>query len=1742
MNQLVSYALTPGALQTLASCAAPPERIPTAWFNWTGAKGARNFNVERLSLVSVDCGGEELLRWSENARSAGYGCVLIAHVGDGFHLGDLKGLDGDVGFIAIAAAPAPAAPEEHALLLATLREPDDFFGVAWSALRRGGSGKLYDYESVTREQWWGYAVALQKWIEETREGGPNAHARQRRADFSIWRAHAGLQIRLGLAECWDLGARWLADDVGPLKASGYAAYFPMRQMGCCGVAVDHLRRLHTVGALSADWEWDDGTVRAAMARAARTLVPERAREHAIFALAGATLRGMLGHAFHATPLARASSAQFSATIVLEQSDRIEISWSAHTLTVRPFRYRELSALRLVVFGIGGTGGSVLEELLTVDLFEHEVRLALETREEMFFAITPQSPAGASMKNPIPIAAEITDIAHTREKKTMEIGFPIIASVLGQEVVVCAYISARPDDEPTVTMLDRENGSRAEVAFASPYLEHLQQFTLKGYSVDIVLDGDVQARKAVLGHNNRLNLNGASGTLAFHLLATFHKAIAVRPGEERVLVTGLAAIVQHRWQVNPLNSADTELKAAYAKQKKLSLWIHRDDYDALADKGTETETVFEPFYASNGSPSWLLAEFATRYALPLAEQVAPPPDIPEGTLTERDLFAAAVDPKALRPTSQEDWLNEFFKQRPARALLPIQIQALQPGNFDKVFAPFGGNSEALRHTLISGPTGCGKTTLLQALVLNGLHNRAGSVLYIGPTRALVEEFHENISEDLKALLPQQQTVRVMLSTGDYSKDDYAIASGRFGLACIVNEKANLLFSSEDSHRLLNNLTMIIVDELHMLADPSRGGLLDLLISHATQVARLRLSGEFSSIPLQIVGITTEGMAQKLVELGWLDFRVDDDDAGPCLLNVSDRPVPVRHKVAVMYEIACKGEPDWVEKDIVEFKENANRHMTPSDLEMTMRTLAPSRTEADSFNRRANQRNYISRQIHDFILSKRKVHQTTIVAVKSVSDTESYANALWKRLDNLVDQCPVPEKYAFALYSSGLTETNVGNMLRWAARGIYVHSSQLPRKLREVIAKIFRAPVLANEKPKVLMCTETLTYGVNLSASCLILTTLEMSRDNPADPFAIPTPQRLGANQYHNLLGRAGRLGYKNSHTPPAEAIVCIPLSAFAVPALRQRFLNDFYTETNTKSLSYIVLQSDLDTLKRVGKDVPPKFSAINPKHALEDYSFPLFRTVLDSVRKANKNRMEGLPLITRFIQSTVGYQSSGNKGKLDELCLVVLKKASEYREGGILLISTQGSAQGKTDSLLHSLLPAGAALIDTGTSLHAVAPISRWLDALRQHPASGNWSVEALLPGLICAPDFGKVAGELVPEASQQPQMTPQALSELEEAVRSRLRLELDILQLALLMDVLTSYIENEAFGRAFVNQLDSALKKVVLLKLLTMVLMWLRGATTDEMTLVARINQKQKSKDWGQKHAEKLETLCSMCYRFFGNQSGFLHPHHLQQLPQLAVRVKHGLSFGAMPFLNVFPSDGVLPRQAIVKMHEKVGNPFNLLSDNHHPFEQITKVLAELPQGSVVDTNSVIQIVKRSYDGGLDDFLEQLTSDTDNFFRLAREALCMPKADCFSARWRPQTLLDVALEQCDGRNILFTNRDGAVGVEEIGGEVSVVFTTDPHYVNPHGPLLRLLGWHEQEEIPSITPCAYVLLVACLRRGLLEFGDLFAIVDSPAPAQRIDVAWIMSKLAADQILKDMPSLQEFLLGFIEPAASRKDSRP
>jgi ATP-dependent Lhr-like helicase len=153
------------------------------------------------------------------------------------------------------------------------------------------------------------------------------------------------------------------------------------------------------------------------------------------------------------------------------------------------------------------------------------------------------------------------------------------------------------------------------------------------------------------------------------------------------------------------------------------------------------------------------------------------------------------------------------------------------------------ARAGRSALLVAPTGAGKTLAgflpsLAELVeapTEGLHT-----LYISPLKALAVDVQRNLLTPIEEMgLP----IRVETRTGDTPADRKARQRVRPPQMLLTTpESLSLLLSHEDSNLLFENLSTVVVDEIHAFATGKRGDLLALSLSRLQRLApRLRRVG-------------------------------------------------------------------------------------------------------------------------------------------------------------------------------------------------------------------------------------------------------------------------------------------------------------------------------------------------------------------------------------------------------------------------------------------------------------------------------------------------------------------------------------------------------------------------------------------------------------------------------------------------------------------------------------------------------------------------------------------------------------------------------------------------------------------------------------------------------------------------------------------------------------------------------------
>jgi hypothetical protein len=286
MNKLTSYGITARALKLILNADVLPTEIPEGLFNWSyvyKTSSGGNMLIKRLHFLNVDEGDDQVISWNRNAKDVGCGCVLIYSLEDLNHHKDyIVGLSDDIVLQSVNPEYTQSKRRRYASIFTSLCEPEHFFKNNWNLLlMRGG---LYMNElnlaEVSMVQWWAYGAGLVTWIKNTANGKPGSEFRITCTDFSSWNFMKTkdvryLEIKLNINRFWcssedgswglGLDNPCTPNEIPAMSLDGFVEYYPMRQIPCCGIAIDTKGKLHTIGALPTEvdgsWAFDDGSIR-----------------------------------------------------------------------------------------------------------------------------------------------------------------------------------------------------------------------------------------------------------------------------------------------------------------------------------------------------------------------------------------------------------------------------------------------------------------------------------------------------------------------------------------------------------------------------------------------------------------------------------------------------------------------------------------------------------------------------------------------------------------------------------------------------------------------------------------------------------------------------------------------------------------------------------------------------------------------------------------------------------------------------------------------------------------------------------------------------------------------------------------------------------------------------------------------------------------------------------------------------------------------------------------------------------------------------------------------------------------------------------------------------------------------------------------------------------------------------------------------------------------------------------------
>jgi helicase len=201
---------------------------------------------------------------------------------------------------------------------------------------------------------------------------------------------------------------------------------------------------------------------------------------------------------------------------------------------------------------------------------------------------------------------------------------------------------------------------------------------------------------------------------------------------------------------------------------------------------------------------------------------------------------------LKSLQLENFFQEHYKKFPK--LTPIQEKAVNSGLLQS------------KSQLICAPTASGKTLIATMAIVNKL--KEGKAIYLVPLKALANEKFKEYQELFK-----NTEHKVVVSTGDIDSESSYLA--KYDLLILTTEKLDSLLRHKVSW--ISDIKVVVVDEIHLLNDPSRGPTLEIILTLIKDL-----------ISPQIIGLSaTIGNPQELAQ--WLNADLVADDWRPVELK-------------------------------------------------------------------------------------------------------------------------------------------------------------------------------------------------------------------------------------------------------------------------------------------------------------------------------------------------------------------------------------------------------------------------------------------------------------------------------------------------------------------------------------------------------------------------------------------------------------------------------------------------------------------------------------------------------------------------------------------------------------------------------------------------------------------------------------------------------------------------------------------
>ena len=652
-------------------------------------------------------------------------------------------------------------------------------------------------------------------------------------------------------------------------------------------------------------------------------------------------------------------------------------------------------------------------------------------------------------------------------------------------------------------------------------------------------------------------------------------------------------------------------------------------------------------------------------------------------------------------------------------------------------------------LLCGGTSSGKTTLAEIIFgrANNSDFTRSRIIYLAPTRALAQERWRDWRNKFASLPNTYWDENVIISTGEDHSGDRALARGEFLIACLVYEKANVILSR--SSDLMKRLTMVVVDELHMVSDIHRGPIIETLLAKVKHEKHMRQNRDGIKLPLRIVCITTEPTAADDFKNYLTNIDCHTDKEIPPIIAIDNgRPCSVRH---VLVLPKSDGKKSYRQVEVAVFPSNAPLRVDNN----VLRKIAVDSDEARSSNlshftgltdRNQEYQDKYSHFLTDWLkdnpFGKRilvfigsKIQQVALAdrmqAIIKNDRTLCERPILSDRIDGINDQI-----------ASEDTSIDKEILRRTVIRGVFIHNSDINKRLRFAIEEYLAKPLSPALASEIIIATETLSYGVNLSINDVTVLTLQFPESERNQEHGA-TPALLTLCDFSNMCGRAGRLNQANGNA----TVYIWPITDHGYSP--KEIARMYYTQ-NEPVRSKLVHGDDKKAYTRIllrgCQDEAPR-----------RLSYPFVRTVLDGLRflggapgqtgATNRNDADFEEIEEEFIKHLL-YSSENGRSEEDK------KRVSECFKMTIIASKEQNFELVKPSNRGFKITALGASIIDTGTEIATLEPLKKSLEQLLTLIAPPDQiPVESLLLPILVQSEAHRQVLFLMPECKTEVSQT-----------------------------------------------------------------------------------------------------------------------------------------------------------------------------------------------------------------------------------------------------------------------------------------------------------------------------------------------------------------------------------------------------